>query len=307
MISMKITFRTSTGRSAHLEVSRLNPYVLTGGSPSRIKKVAEFLEKPEVFAGERGHVVVNGFHNGLGISAISTGMGPSSVMIILPEIIEAVEDDFMVILRLGTSGSLQQYVKRDHIHIPTSCVRDEGATTAVIGLEYPAISSIELIPLLLKAAEENGYILGRNLWIGPVHTKDDLYFRERPGFSPRRLELKERIKSFVEMGVISSEMEFSAYCILRDYYERYLDKRIFTGCVLAVVSDYSEEGLIDTSGVDSSKIDYQLIKIGLETFSLFRKLKQKETVNIDHVYNLLLSLNPRSIYISGKKDDSASN
>ncbi len=303
---MKITFTTSTGRSAHIEVARLNPYILTGGSPSRIKKVAEFLERPEIFVGERGHVVVNGYYNGLEVSAVSTGMGPSSVMIILPEIIEAIKDDFMVILRLGTSGSLQQYVKKGHIHIPTSCVRDEGATTAVIDLEYPAITSVELIPLLLKAAEVNGYTLGRNLWIGPVHTKDDLYFKERPSFSPRRHELKERIRSFIELGVISSEMEYSAYCILRDYYERCLDKRIFTGCVLAVVNDYSEEGLIDTSGVDSSKIDYELIKIGLETFSLFKKLRQGEPLNLDYVYSLLISLNPRIRQLSGEKDKSAS-
>lgn len=297
---MKITFQTSTGRSAHLEVGRLNPFIITGGSPSRIRKVAEFLDEPEIFIGERGHTVVNGLYHGLKISAISTGMGPSSVMIVLPEVIEAVDGDFMVILRLGTSGSLQPYVGRGHIHIPTSCVRDEGATSAIIGLEYPASASIELIPLLVKACEMNGYILGENLWLGPVHTKDDLYFRERPIFSPRRNELREKINSFMEMGVISSEMEFSVYCILRDYYERYLDKRIFVGCILVVVSDYSEEGLIDTSGVESSRVDYELVKIGLESLNLFNKLKNRESIGVDHVYSRLLLLHARSKYVSEK-------
>ena len=298
---MKITFKTSSGKSAHLEVDRINPYILTGGSPSRIRRVAEFLKDPEVFIGERGHVVVNGLYRDLEISAVSTGMGPSSVMIILPEIIEAVQDELITILRVGTSGSLQPYVKKGHIHIPTSCVRDEGATSAVIGLEYPAIASVELIPLLLKACEENGYFLGRNLWMGPVHTKDDLYFKERPIFSPRRIELSERIKSYSEIGVVSSEMEFSAYCILRDFYEKYLDKRIFVGCILMVVSDFSEEGLIDVSGIDSSKIDYELVKIGLETFSLLSKLKKGESIDLDHVYKWLISLPPRSKYLSSEK------
>ncbi len=298
---MKITFTTSSGRSAHLEVDRMNPYILTGGSPSRIRRVAEFLKDPEIFIGERGHIVVNGLYGDLKISAVSTGMGPSSVMIVLPEIIEAVQDELIIILRLGTSGSLQPYVKKEHIHIPTSCVRDEGATSAIIGLEYPAIANVELIPLLLKACEENGYLLGRNLWVGPVHTKDDLYFKERPLFSPRRVELRERIKSYSEIGVISSEMEFSAYCILRDFYEKYLDKRIFVGCILMVVSDYSEEGLIDVSGIDSSKIDHELIKIGLETFTLFGKLRKGETLGLDQVYNQLISLLPRSRYLSSER------
>lgn len=297
---MKITFTTSSGRSAHLEVSRLNPYILTGGSPGRIRRIAEFLKDPEVFVGERGHIIVNGSYGDLRVSAVSTGMGPSSVMIILPEIIEAVQDEFMVILRLGTSGSLQPYVRKGHLHIPTSCVRDEGATSAVIGLEYPAIASIELVPLILIACEEHGYVLGRNLWIGAVHTKDDLYFKERPLLSPRRVELRERVKSYTEVGVISSEMEFSAYCILRDFYEEYLDKRIFVGCILMVVSDYSEGGSIDISGLESLEVDYELIKVGLETLSLFSKLRRGEEMNIQRVYNLLSSLPPRSAFLRGK-------
>ena len=159
---------------------------------------------------------------------------------ILPEIIEAAEGDLLTILRLGTAGSLQPYVRGGHLHIPTASIRDEGSSQAVIGLEFPATASPELIPILVLASERHGYRLGENLWLGPVHTKDNLYFRETPHFSPRRELLKQRLSAFREMGALSSEMEFSTYCILRDYYEGKIEKRILTGCILAVVNDFEE-------------------------------------------------------------------
>ncbi|MEN2975090.1 MAG: hypothetical protein ABDH32_05880 [Candidatus Caldarchaeales archaeon] len=220
-------------------------------------------------------------------------VGPASVMVILPEIIESVHGESIFILRLGTSGSLQPYVKRGHIHVPTGCIRDEGSTTPVVGHEYPPIANIETIPLLVSASEDLGYKLG-----GPLdrssHTEDYLYFRERPSFSPRRLELKEKLQSYIEMGAISSEMESSAYCILRNYYERCLRIRKFTGCILMVVNDYSKEGLIRIDDSDISILDEKLIEIGLKTFILFDNLKRGASLNIDKIYTSLLSLPPRS-------------
>ena len=295
-----ITFKTPTGRMAHLEVERLNPSILTAGSPSRIRRVADFLEEAEVFEGARGHVVVNGDYQGLKVSAISTGMGPASTMIILPEVIESAEDGLLTILRLGTSGSLQPYIGVGHLHIPTSCIRDESSSQAVIGLEFPAVASPELVPTLILASEKHGYRLGENLWIGPVHTKDNLYFRETPHFSPRRELLRERISSFKEMGALASEMEFSAYCILRDYYEAKLEKRILTGCILAVVSPYQEEeGRISVEEVDMPRLEEAMIRIGLEVFSLIDRLRRGEDIGLDKVVQKMISMPPRSVLLKG--------
>ena len=184
-----ITFITSTGKSPVLEVEELNPYILTGGSPGRMKRAAEFLDNPETKETERGHIVVNGLYDGIPVSAVSIGMGPGSATIVLPEIIESARGEFIVILRLGTAGSLQPFVKKGHLHIPTASIRDEGTTQAVVGAEYPAAGNLELIPILVAAAEKRGYKLGENLWLGLTHSKDDLYFRESPWFSPRRSEL----------------------------------------------------------------------------------------------------------------------
>lgn len=59
---MKITFSTCSGKTAHLEVDKLGPYILAGGSAESIRKVAGYLEYSEVIIGKRGHVVVNGIY-----------------------------------------------------------------------------------------------------------------------------------------------------------------------------------------------------------------------------------------------------
>ncbi|MCD6260375.1 MAG: hypothetical protein J7J28_01100 [Thaumarchaeota archaeon] len=298
MVFDGITFSTKSGKMAHLEVERLNPNILTAGSPKRMRMVADFLEDVEVFEGGRGHVVVNGAYNGLKVSAVSTGMGPASAMIILPEIIEATKGDLLTILRLGTAGSLQPYVRGGHLHIPTASIRDEGSSQAVIGLEFPATASPELIPILVLASERHGYRLGENLWLGPVHTKDNLYFRETPHFSPRRELLKQRLSAFREMGALSSEMEFSAYCILRDYYEGKMEKRILTGCILAVVNDFEEaEGRIRIGEVDISRLERDMIKIGLETFKLLNELRRGKSIGLDEAISKMISMKSRRAFL----------
>jgi len=288
-----LTIITPTGKTPILEVDRLNPYILTGGSPGRIEKVVKFLQNSTTIKSERGHIVVNGLYDDIRVSAVSIGMGPSSAAILLPEIIESAEGKFIVMLRLGTAGSLQPYVKKGHLHIPTAAVRDEGATQAIVGPEYPAVASLEIIPIMVAAAEKYGYKLNENLWLGPVHTKDDLYFKETPQFSPRRNELLSRLRAYKEMGVVSSEMEFSTYCILRDYYERYLNKRILTGCILAIISEPQEEGRIDITGVNVSEIEEDLIKIGLQTFKMIDSLTKGEKVELDDVIRKMLVVPPR--------------
>ncbi|MCS7131208.1 MAG: hypothetical protein NZ934_00530, partial [Hadesarchaea archaeon] len=152
----RITFRTADGKAYHLEIDRINPNILTAGSPGRVLKVAEYLDEVEVIEGDRKMTVVNGKYRGLPISAFATGMGPASTAVVLPEAIEAAEGP-IVMLRLGTSGSLQPFVKVGHMVISSGVVRDEMATRAAVGPEYPAVADPALLPVMVAAAEKHGY------------------------------------------------------------------------------------------------------------------------------------------------------
>jgi uridine phosphorylase len=287
---MKITFKTKDNKTYHLGIDKINPNIISAGSKSRIKRLATYLEKAKTIEADRGLLVVNGTYKGLEISGVTTGMGPASTAIVLPEIFELAKDE-LNILRLGTSGALQEDIKLGNIVISLGAVRDERTTQAVIGLEYPAIASFELIPFMIGVGEKHGYKLNENLWLGITHIKDDLYFIETPQFSPRKAELRARLNSFKEMGVMASEMEFSVYCILKDYY-RFASQthvKIRVGCLLAIISKPKPEEVIDVSSIDKQRVEEDIIKIGLDTLvEIGRFKKGKSKLDLEKIFLKLL-------------------
>jgi uridine phosphorylase len=222
-----ITFKSAAGKSYHLEIGCINPNILAAGSQDRIEQIASHLEEAEIIEGKRKLTCVHGKYKGLPVSGVTTGMGPASTAIVLPEVIE-LSNGPIIMLRLGTSGSLQPWVKLDDIVVSSAVIRDETTTRALIGREYPAIASPELLPIIIEAAEKHGYNSGKNLWLGITHVKDDLYFCETPHFSPSKEPMDAKLASYRRMGALASEMEFSVYCIHRDFYEAFKD-RIMVG------------------------------------------------------------------------------
>lgn len=280
MEAEKITFRTADGKAYHLEINRIHPHILTAGSPGRIRRVVDYLEEPEVIEGDRKLTVVHGLYKGLPITAFATGMGPASTAVVLPEALELAQGP-VTMLRLGTSGSLQPFVRVGHLVIATGAVRDEATTQAAVGLEYPALADLELVPILAAVAEKRGYQLGRNLWTGIIHAKDDLYFAETPQFSPLVEPMRAKLASYKRMGVLASEMEFSVYCVMRDYFEGRRGDRIFVGNLLAVIAEAPEVGAVAVSKEEKHKMEKHLIEIGLETLLMANQLREGEDISVD--------------------------
>jgi uridine phosphorylase len=277
---VSITFKTATGKAYHLEIDRLHPNILTAGSPGRVKKIAKYLKNVQIVEGDRGHTVVSGEYNGVPVSAFPTGMGPASTAIVLPEAIEATSGP-VTLLRLGTAGALQRHVQIGDLVISAACVRDEGTTRAAVGPEYPAVANPELVLLMAGVAEKHGYELSRNLWVGITHVKDDLYFVETPHFSPLREFMEPKLESYKRMGVLASSMEFSVYCIMRDFYEGQRGGRILTCELLAILASPAAEGEIDVSKVDKHKLEEDMIKIGLDTLVAVDQIRRGKAPEID--------------------------
>ena len=115
----RFTFDTGS-KSMHLHIDRAYPNVISGGSPGRVRRIANYLDVEEIVESDRGLVTVHGKYRRLPVTAFSTGMGPSSVAITLPEVIEACDDDNMLILRIGTAGALQEHINVGDFVVTTS-------------------------------------------------------------------------------------------------------------------------------------------------------------------------------------------
>lgn len=276
-----ITFRTADGKAYHLEVEKLNPNILTGGSPGRIRQIAEYLDDAEVEEGKRGMTVVHGTYKDIPVSGFPTGMGPASTAIVIPEAIESAVDGPLTLLRLGTAGALQSYVKVGDMAVITGAIRDESTTSAAVGPEYPAISNPELIPIILAVAEEHGYELGENLWTGITHVKDDLYFKETPQFSPSTEIMTPKLKSYKRMGALASSMEYTVYTIMRDFYEGRRAGRILTGGILAIIAAAEEEAAVEVDKKVKKKLVDSMIQTGLDTLVTVDQLRNGKETDLD--------------------------
>jgi len=111
--------------------------------------------------------------------------------------------------------------------------------------------------------------------------KDDLYFAETPQFSPLRELMTPKLESYKRMGVMASSMEFSVYCIMRDFYEGQRAGKILTSELLAILASPAKEDAIDVSKVDKKKLEKDMIEIGLDTLVVVDQIRQGKTPDVD--------------------------
>ena len=101
----------------HLKPEELADNVILVGDPGRVDMVAEYLEDIEFRHASREFVSVTGKRNGKRITALSHGIGPDNIDIVVTELDALANVDFTTrevkpvhralnILRIGTSGAL---------------------------------------------------------------------------------------------------------------------------------------------------------------------------------------------------------
>jgi uridine phosphorylase len=100
------------------------PTIITVGDPDRVAAVSKHFDKTEYQNRHREFVTHTGYLGNKRISCVSTGIGPDNIDIVLNELDALVNIDFntrqvkqtltrLNIIRLGTSGSLQQDIPVD--------------------------------------------------------------------------------------------------------------------------------------------------------------------------------------------------
>jgi uridine phosphorylase len=101
----------------HLKPEELADNVILVGDPGRVDMIAEILDEKEFRHASREFVSVTGWKNGKRITALSHGIGPDNIDIVMTELDALANVDFATrevkpehralnILRIGTSGAL---------------------------------------------------------------------------------------------------------------------------------------------------------------------------------------------------------
>jgi uridine phosphorylase len=105
----------------HLKPEHLASFVFTVGDPDRVPLVSRYFDRIEFKTQKREFVTHTGWKNGKRLTVMSTGMGTDNIEILMTELDALVNIDLetrlskpqrtsLNIVRLGTSGSMQEYI-----------------------------------------------------------------------------------------------------------------------------------------------------------------------------------------------------
>lgn len=171
-------------------------YVLLPGDPKRVERMAGHLDEGRKVAEYRQYVTYTGAHHGIPVSVTSTGIGCPAASIAVEELARVGAG---VLIRVGTTGGLQEDVDLGDIVIATAAIRADGATRAYAPPEFPAVADLRVTGALIRAAEE----LKASFHVGVVWTSDAFYAED-----------PEAVRTWSRLGAISVEMESSAIFLL---------------------------------------------------------------------------------------------
>lgn len=182
-------------------------YVLLPGDPGRVPLIASFLERAEKVAQNREYTTYTGYLGDVKVSVTSTGIGGPSTAIAVEELSKIGADTF---IRVGTSGLMQPFMQSGDLVVVSGAVRDEGTANHYMPLAFPAIADLDVVDCLQQACVARGV----RYHVGISHSKDSFYGEVTPERMPLADELQKNWKAWVMGGVLCSEMEAAALCVV---------------------------------------------------------------------------------------------
>jgi len=232
----------------HLKLSegQISPYVLVCGDPARTEQIAKLCENPQELAYNREYRTFIGSYEGEKITITSHGVGSAGAAICFEELIKI---GARVIVRVGTCGSLTDKLGQgDHI-VASAAVREDGVSSLLIPLGYPAVADILVVQAIEKACQnmKAPYVRG-------IILASDCFY---PGLLPTSPEL------YSKANVHGVEMECSTLFVIASL------RGIKAGGIATIDGNPLkwQEGNYDPHGEKVTKGKGRMLKIALDAMS----------------------------------------
>jgi uridine phosphorylase len=192
----------------------LSKYLLVPGDPKRVEKIANYWDEAKEITHHREFRSFTGKYKNVKLSAISSGIGPSSMAIVVNEAANIGVENF---IRVGSTGAIQENIECGDLIISTAAVRLDGTSQDYVRVEYPAVANYEVLQALIEAAED----LGVNYHVGITATTTDFYAGQaRSAFQGYKDGTKEELIPSLRMAnVLNFEMECATLFILSSIFK----------------------------------------------------------------------------------------
>jgi purine-nucleoside phosphorylase len=153
------------------EQGQIAPTVLLPGDPLRAKYIAEAMLEDAVCYNEvRGMLGYTGFYDGKRVSVMGSGMGIPTLSIYVHELVT--EYNVKTLIRVGTCGAFQPYLKIGDIVLPMSSSTNSHINRLRFeGMDYAPTASFHLLLKAYETAKE----LGARVYVGGMFASDTFY------------------------------------------------------------------------------------------------------------------------------------
>ncbi len=123
------------------------------GDPERSHYMAHtYLKNVKILSENRGlHSYLGTLKNQRSLLCATSGMGAPSLSIVVNELVQV---GIRKIIRVGTCGSIQDYIPVGSVVISTAALCRQGAANDIAPIEYPAAADPFLTVALVEAARE---------------------------------------------------------------------------------------------------------------------------------------------------------
>ena len=187
----------------------LAPYLLLPGDPERVPKIAKFWRKAKEIASSREFRSFTGVYKGVKLSAISTGIGPAAMAIVVNEAANIGVETFV---RVGSCGAIREDIECGDLIISSAAVRLDGTSNCYVMPEYPATANYEALLALVEAAES----LGVKYHVGITATANDFYAGQsrHGGKDFYNLQSENLIPVLQKANVLNFDMETATLFVL---------------------------------------------------------------------------------------------
>ena len=190
----------------------LPPDVLVCGDPFRAELIANMFDEATQLAWNREYRLYTGTVGGVPLAVCSHGVGAAGAAVCFEMLIKA---GAKRLIRIGTAGSLNLDITDGSLVIATAAAREEGMTSQLVPISFPAVADMDITYALKGAAAERTDV---NTYTGIVLTLS--------AFFPGLIDLPNALMS--KANVIAVEMECSALFVVASL------RGVQAGAILAI-------------------------------------------------------------------------
>ncbi|MGQ9529947.1 MAG: nucleoside phosphorylase [Candidatus Bathycorpusculaceae bacterium] len=206
---------TFSGKQYHIacEKGDLAEYLLVPGDPERVPKIARFWDSAKEISCHREFRSFMGKYKGVPISALSSGIGPACMAIVVNE---ASRIGVHTFIRVGSTGAIQKDINCGDVVISSAAVRLDYTSNCYIMPEYPAVAHYEVLLALIEAAESLNI---SDYHVGVTATTADFYAgQNRPAVKGYPLHMENLLSTLQKAKVLNFEMETATLFTLANLY-----------------------------------------------------------------------------------------